>query len=177
MEYDAVYHGPMSVILGDSLPAELVERLLEPAPVRLQTLAILITTVDERGRAHPALLSYGEVGALDSRHLRLATYADSRTSENLRRRGTLTLCFVEEGAAYYVKTHVRELPGPPRGHPHLAAFEAEVEEVLFDGTRPDHESDAYLTGGITFRAADPERRLRDSASLRAALAEPVWTGR
>src|SRR5713101_1628804 len=121
----------MSRKLGNELPATLLSLLDgRDLPAR-RGKAILITTVDAQGWAHPALLSYGEVVAVDARRLRLATYRSSNTTSNLRRSGHLTLCLIEAGMAYYLKTRALEKQGRP-GLPGLARFEATVEQVLVD---------------------------------------------
>ena len=112
--------------------------------------AILITTTDAAGFPHPAMLSFGEVVALDQRRLRLALYRMSGTSENLRRTGKLTLCLIGAGMAYYIKTTVREQSGGLEHFPELTRFEATVETVLADQAREDLEPGVRLTGGITF---------------------------
>src|SRR5437763_9898452 len=90
----------MSRELGNELPEALLSLLDgRDLPGRMAK-AILIATVDTNGWAHPALLSYGEVVALDAHRLRVATYRSSRTTANLRRSGRLTLCLIEAGAAY-----------------------------------------------------------------------------
>src|SRR5262249_61427655 len=100
----------MSRDLGSELPEALLSLLDgHDLPARLGK-AILISTVDAQGWAHPALLSYGEVVAVDARRLRLALYGSSGTSGNLRRCGRVTLCLVEEGMAYYLKPKTVEQP-------------------------------------------------------------------
>ena len=140
----------MSRDLGSELPATLLSLLDgHDLPSRMGK-AILIATIDVEGRPHPALLSYGEVVALDARRLRLATYRSSGTSENLRRSGQLTLCLIEAGMAYYVKARAAEHGAPPSSS--LARFEATVERVLVDQAREDLEPGARITRGIEFDA-------------------------
>ncbi|MGH7376213.1 MAG: pyridoxamine 5'-phosphate oxidase family protein [Candidatus Methylomirabilales bacterium] len=139
--------------LGNELPEALRELLDGRDPAARMGKAILITTIDPQGWPHPAMLSYGEVVAVDRRRLRLATYRASGTSRNMRRDGRLTLCLIDEGMAYYVKTRVREEQDPMAGFPALARFEATVEGVLADQAREDLEPGAGVTGGITFRLA------------------------
>jgi hypothetical protein len=153
----------MSRDLGNELPGALLSLLDgHDLPSRMGK-AILIATVDADGRAHPALLSHGEVAALDARRLGLATYRNSGTSDNLRRSGRLTLCLIEAGMAYYVKTRAVEQGTPPS--PSLARFEATVEQVLVDQAREDLEPGARITCGIEF---DPGRP--------AAQVVAGWTG-
>jgi len=159
----------MSRDLGSELPEALLSLLDgHDLPARLGK-AILISTVDAQGWAHPALLSYGEVVAVDPHRLRLALYATSGTSGNLRRSGRLTLCFIEEGMAYYVKAqaveqHTAALP------PGLARFDAMVERVLVDQAREDLEPSARITSGIEFDAGKPaSEQLSTWTSMLSAL--------
>jgi pyridoxamine 5'-phosphate oxidase-like protein len=122
---------------------------------------IQIFTVDTRGWAHPALLSYFEVVAADARRIRLATYASSATTANMRRNGRLTLVVIDTRVAYYVKGQVAELASTMRATDWNAAFECRVEEVLADEVNEEYEPGAYVGSGVTYynpqRAAELER--------------------
>jgi hypothetical protein len=145
--------------VGDRLPQVLLELLSgRDLPGRMGK-AILIVTPDAQGWPHPAMLSFGEVVALEPRRLRLATYRSSGTSGNMRRDGKLTLCLIDEGMAYYVKTRVRADQDPMAAFPELTLFEATVEQVLADQAREDLEPGAGVTGGITFRLARPDAQV------------------
>jgi len=48
---------------------------------------ILLSTIDEGGWLHPAMLSYFEVIAKDRHNLGFATYKNSRTTNNMPRNG------------------------------------------------------------------------------------------
>lgn len=153
----------MSVSLGAELPADLLERLQGASAGAWADVALLITTTDRLRRPHAAMLSYDEIAALDARTLRVATYDGSTTSDNLRLRGALTLMLVVPGAVHYVKTYAREIEGGLAGHPGLALFEAEVEDVLVDRVDPAYEGAVEIVTGITVR------RERPAAGTRAAL--------
>jgi hypothetical protein len=151
----------MSRPLGNTLPDHLCELLSGRSLADRMGQGILITTTDAEGWPHHALLSYGEVVAVDRRRIRLALYRGSRTSGNLRRNGKLTLCLIGPEMAYYVKTAAQEQQNPMQGFSELARFEATVKMVLADQTREDIEPEARLTGGITFRFGRPvEEALR-----------------
>lgn len=154
--------------LGNSLPDALWELLCGRGLAARMGQAILIATTDAEGWPHPAMLSYGEVVALDRHRLRLAVYRTSRTSGNLRRNGKLTLCLVGAGMAYYVKTVAGNPQDPMEGFADLARFEATVEMVLADQAREDLEPQARLTGGITF---DPGRALQEALQGWQAVVE------
>jgi hypothetical protein len=133
----------MSRSLGKELPPSLLT-LLNGEDIPNKTgLALLMTTVDARGYPHPALLSVGEVFAPSSTELRLALYATSSTTNNLRRSGGFTVSLARGGMGYYVKATARELPDALPG---LAAFRATVDEVLEDG-----EPIAQVTSGFTIQ--------------------------
>lgn len=158
--------------LGDTLPDELRGLLAGGELADREGKAFTVVTVDPEGWPHPALLSYSEVVALGVRGLALATYRGSRTSDNMRRTGKLTLCLVDAGMAYYVKGEVREVENPMAGFPELARFAMTVRAVLVDQSRDDVEPGARLTGGITFEVArDREGALAYWNRLRTALEE------
>jgi hypothetical protein len=134
----------------DRLPSPLLQPLSGDAGARAGE-AIVVSTTDERGRPHFALLSHREVVALDHHRIRLATYDDSRTSENMRRRRFVSLLLIEAGSAWFVKCAVREIARPLPGHEGLCAFEATVEHVKRDVISPTQEQDAEITSPITYR--------------------------
>jgi len=159
----------MSRELGNELPRELLPLLDGHDLAGRMGKAILVATADEQGWAHPALLSYGEVVALDARRLRLATYGDSRTSSNLRRTGHVTLCLIEAGMAYYVKARAEERQAAA-GLPGLARFEATVTQVLVDQAREDREPGARITRGIEF---DPGKPRADALASWASMLQAL----
>jgi pyridoxamine 5'-phosphate oxidase-like protein len=160
----------MTRSLGDALP-DILLSLLDGRDLPGQMgKAILIATTDARGWPHPALLSYGEVVAVDRRRIRLAAYRESTTSGNLRRDGRLTLCIIQAGIAYYIKMQASAQQDPMAGHAHLSRFEAVVEAVLADGAREDLEPGAGVTSGITFRTGRPgDEVLRDWQDMVSGL--------
>jgi len=144
---------------GDRLDEALCRRLSGGDPAAPTAEAILIATTDERGRPHPALLSYGEVLAVSPDLLRIAVSGTSTTAHNLAARGALTLCLIGADGVHYVKTAARALPAEPSLEAEgLTAFEARVEDVLVDA--PAAGEKAHLTGWITFAADDREGQAR-----------------
>ena len=119
------------------------------------TKVILIQTVDEKGWAHPAVLSYFEVAAKDRSNIRIATYKTSRTTENLRRTGKVTLSVFDERVAYYVKGTASEVAYEMRSAPHNSVLNVVVEEVLVDQADPVLEPGAYISSGITVVNPNP----------------------
>jgi hypothetical protein len=109
-----------------------------------------LVTVDEAGWPRVALLSVGEVVALDEAHLRLALWPGSHTTDNLARTGHGLLAFVHGGSSHTVRIETGRTTD--LGGPHVrATFDAIVVEV-----RTDEVPYATLTGGITFDLPDPK---------------------
>jgi hypothetical protein len=160
----------MSTRIGDHLPNALFHALsghdLEAAADRV----VVVSTTDEHGFPHPALLSYFEVVATDRRTIRLATYAESRTTRNATRDGKLTLVFVEAEFVYYVKGVVRQLAASMRATPYNTKLDVQVEEVLRDAPDPVREPGAHIASGIRYvnpqRSAELERARLVIAELR-----------
>lgn len=154
------------------MPAALRERLDGRHLRARMGRAHLVVTVDPQGRPHPALLSHGELLATAPGELRVATYRSSGTASNLRRGGQFTLCFVDEGMAYYVKGRAEELPPMP-DFPKLARFRVAVEQVLEDYSSAEVEGEARILGGIAFSVgAATEAWLADWERLLRALPRP-----
>ena len=144
----------MSTELGNELPDDLYRALSGGAAGVASGTAIVVSTVDAEGWAHPALLSAGEVTARDRRTLRTVTYADSRTTANMRANGKVTLIFVDERMTYYVKGTAAEASshaGTPAG---FATMDVTVHQVLADSAGPG-EGGATITSGITFANRAP----------------------
>jgi hypothetical protein len=143
---------------------------MTPAGAAPLDAAILLATVDPYGWAHPALVSYAEVIALDAARLRLGLHAGSRSSRHLRESGRATLVFADGELCLYVKVEALALPGAP-GAPDLARFELVVRDVLEDRAEGG-EAGARLAGGLTIAwPGDPQGVAERHARLRAALRE------
>jgi hypothetical protein len=158
----------MSTHVGGALPDDLFEALRGRDLAAVADRVVVVSTVDERGFPHPALLSYFEVVALNHRTIRLATYAESRTTRNAKREGKLTLVFVDAAFVYYVKGTARQLAGSMRTAPHNAKLECQVLEVLRDAPDPVREPGARVATGI--RYVNPHR-LAELARAQRLLAE------
>src|SRR5437867_210173 len=99
----------MATLVGTTLPEDLFVKLNGREREGSAHKAILICTVDSQGWPHPAMLSYFEVIAPDRQNIRLATYAGSTTTRNMRGNGKITMSIIDEHMAYYIKGEVREL--------------------------------------------------------------------
>ncbi len=149
----------MSKDFGRELPDDLFNILWHEDPTLEQGKAIVLMTVDEEGRPHPALLSYREVGARDRSTLRVVTHSSSHTTANMRRNGIVTLVFVDERMVYYVKGDAKEIPAARSGTSHhYATMDIAIRHVLQDFVGSD-EAGAHITSGITFHS--PRRSSRE----------------
>jgi hypothetical protein len=167
----------MSRALGPELPPDLFRRLSGQDLESVATKVIQIFTVDAGGWAHPALLSYFEVVARDPKHLRIATYATSATSGNLRRSGAATFAIIDERVAYYVKARAVEIARAMQTTGWNAAFDCRVEQVLADEVNEEIEPGAYIASGVRYhnpqRAAEMERARAMLAELLGLPDEPA----
>ena len=148
----------MTRFVGDHLPEDLYQRLAGRHLSAHAEKAILVCTVDAGGWPHPALLSYFEVVAKDERNIRLATYKDSSTTNNMRRNGKLTILIVDKRIAYYLKGTAEELVREMNSSPHNSKLNFRLEQVLADEANEEYEPGVYLTSGVTYkRSADPHQ--------------------
>jgi hypothetical protein len=122
-----------------------------------------LITVDISGLPHAALISWYEVVAIDRARLRLALWAKSQTSENLRERRVGTLICVRGGAAYYVKGRVEGESSLPL-FPDLTTFRLRIQQVLEDKKRG-----IPLLHGIRFRLPRDPKFLQMRKGLLLAL--------
>ena len=135
----------MSRLLGTELTEELFNRLNGDDVTSKAGKAIVVVTVDDRGWAHPAMLSYYEVVAKNRSRIDLAIGKSSTTAKNLRRAGKITLLVTDSGINYYLKGIAREIRESMKGASFMSLFRVEVEQLL-----EDQEPDAAITSGVTF---------------------------
>ncbi|CAJ1317687.1 pyridoxamine 5'-phosphate oxidase family protein [Paenibacillus nuruki] len=107
-------------------------------------LAMPLLTVNEDGYPHQAMVSVGEVIAIDSEHLRLALWEGTTTTTNILRTGQALLTFVWQGVSYALRISLTPLPALPDALYARARFVATIEHI-----REDTAKYATLTSGIT----------------------------
>lgn len=141
----------MSRLVGKELPEDLFHRLNGEDLSAKIGKAIVVVAVDDKGWAHPAMLSYFEVVAKSRSCIDLAIGKTSTTAKNLRRTGKITLLVTDSGINYYLKGSVCELKESMAEVPFMSLFRVELEQLL-----EDQEPDAAITSGVTF--SRPEQR-------------------
>lgn len=155
----------MTRTLGPELPDPLYPALGGGDPADRVGFTLALLSVGEDGWPQQALLSVGEVVAVDRRRLHLALWPRSSAARNLAARGRATLTAVLAETSYTVRLAVRvhgELSTPRAGT--LSRFAARVEEV-----GADVAPYAVLESGVRFRLNDPDEALARWAEVRAAL--------
>jgi hypothetical protein len=114
-----------------------------------------LVTVDEDGWPHVGLLSVGEVLATGPSELRLALWASSTTTANLRRTGRGLLALVHDGGYCKVRVHADPLRDIDSAGRSITTFRASVVDVV-----DDRVGYATLSGGIAFELDDPGPAIR-----------------
>src|SRR6266849_5990882 len=101
-------HTPgMTRSLGNALPDDLQQMLDGSDLAAREGLTFLLLTTDEVGWPHMAMLSVGELVAIDSRTLRAGLWLHSSTSKNLSQNSRAMLTVVANGNGYYVRMAAR----------------------------------------------------------------------
>lgn len=116
--------------------------------------AMMLLTVTEDLWPHTAMVSVGEVVALDRKTLRLALWAGTQTSGNMIRNGQATLVAFHEGIAHYVRLKLSRLPELPEALHPRERFVAEVVSV-----REDRAKYAEISSGVKITLKDPDEVL------------------
>jgi hypothetical protein len=135
----------MSRLIGHHLSEALLEALSATRALERADHAIVICSVDEQGRPHPAMLSSLEIVAQDARHVRLAVHASSRTARNLTANKHLTVILADETGVHYLKGDAVLTTASMTTAPALSLFTLHVDRVLED-TPADHEQAAIVSG-------------------------------
>jgi hypothetical protein len=154
-----IYHPPQH-ISSTALPDEIVEFLDGENLDRKTSQALRLSTVDERGWPHAAMLSAGDIIALDHSRIGIVLYAESTTSKNLARDGRLTLTFPRGRGLCEVRLRAKEenVDGQYR---YVIATVEDVREHLA------HYAD--VLSGVTFRLHDPASVIKRWKSQIASL--------
>lgn len=119
-----------------------------------QHIAMSLLTVSEEGYPHQAMVSAGEVLAMNETTLRIALWQGTHTSANLLRDGKALLAFVHDGISYTLMLKAMPLPPIDNSLYPRDRFEAQLIQV-----REDIAQYAMLTSGVTIQLHEPEQVL------------------
>jgi hypothetical protein len=117
-------------------------------------VTLLLTTTDESGWPHMALLSVGEVLALSPTRVALALWPRSSTTANLDRTGQGLLTVIGPGRCLHLQIACRRDPDSRVTGGSLATFTCSVEAA-----HEDVVSYARIESGIVFSLVDQPRVL------------------
>ena len=149
---------------GDALPPEIQQLLNGEDLTPKAALVFELVTVGASGWPHVALLSVGEVVALDQGTIGLALWPGSTTTENLRNSGLGVLQVYHAGAAFRIRLEAR--PIAEAATDRLALFATTVRGVVRDAV-----SYARLTSGPTIELADTPKAVGRWQAQVAAIRE------
>src|SRR4051794_26654346 len=143
----------MARSMGNEIPPEILAILSDDAfadwvGVNDEWLTVLVLSNTNDQWPHLAMVSLGEIVAINARSLRLALWPTSTAARNVWHEQRTTLALVHGGAAYYLRCYARRgadllLPGDVG---QLACFGLRVEEITEDAAPY-----ATLTSGVAFR--------------------------
>ncbi|WP_433752639.1 pyridoxamine 5'-phosphate oxidase family protein [Paenibacillus amylolyticus] len=133
----------------EELDAELMEWLSGTNLEHKQHEAMQLLTVSEDQWPHQAMISLGEVIAINPNQLRLALWPGTQTSMNMSKTGKATLIAVQGHRLLHIPIEVERLPEMKGAVHPRDRFEAQVLHV-----RVDHAPYAEITSGITFQLKD-----------------------
>jgi len=147
------YNAPVTRSLGPELPETLCQMLDGADLANREGLTFLLLTTDEADWPQVAMLSVGEIVAMDPGTLRAGLWLSSGTSKNLTRSGRATLVVIANGNGYYVRVRSQRGPDLDLGADgRLAYFVLRIEDV-----QEDSADYAQLTSGVTFKLKSPEQ--------------------
>jgi hypothetical protein len=142
---DQIYQRP-GQIGTSSMPEEIFKFLNGDDLDQKLSEAVRISTVSEDGWPHAAMLSAGEMLALDASEIAMLLYEGSNTSRNLERDGRLTITLPRDRGLCEMR--LRAAAKKQEGRHRF--FTASVEDV-----RQHRSHYAEVVSGVTFRLHDP----------------------
>ncbi len=142
----------MSRSIGNHLPQAVRELLAGDDLESREGLTILLLSTTTDGWPHLAMLSVGEIVAVDDRLLRAALWPNSTATANLTHGSRATLALVHQNVAYYVRCVAEREDDVRLPTGNLAGFRLRVVGALQDSAPY-----ANLTSGVTFELKDPSQ--------------------
>lgn len=155
----------MAQDVGSELPPDLVERFQPSSIAAHAHKVVLLVTRDEDGWPRPAVLSYFEIVVRSVTELRVATYTDSTTANNLRRDEIATLIVIDTDQTYYIKGVVEQVKAQMLTMPHSALMRLRVAQVLADQADPTREGSIEITSGITYDGAGVREKIESAPAV------------
>lgn len=119
-----------------------------------QHTAMMLLTVSEDDWPHTAMVSVGEVVALNRTELRIGLWPGTTTTTNFVRTGKATLVIVQDGKAIYIRLLAERLPMCVESTHPRERFAASITAY-----REDVAKYAHITSGIQIDLLEPDQVL------------------
>ncbi|MEB8061325.1 hypothetical protein [Staphylococcus xylosus] len=119
-----------------------------------QHIAMILQSITSEGYPHSAMVSVGEVIALDSEHLRIALWPQTQTSISLAEKRKSNLIIIYNNMVSYLELDITLLPSLDNEVYERTRFEATIKSI-----RQDVAKYADITSGITVEMHEPEQVL------------------
>ncbi|MDD9783126.1 pyridoxamine 5'-phosphate oxidase family protein [Priestia megaterium] len=113
--------------------------------------AMMLLTVSEDGWPHTAMVSVGEIIAINRKELRIGLWPNTSTTSNIVRTGKATLVVFYRGKANYIRLSLEDLEELPKTNYPRKRFAATVVSM-----REDYAKYAEITSGIRIELKDPK---------------------
>jgi hypothetical protein len=133
-----------------SISSDLFQLLNGKDLVDKQHHAMMLLTTTEDLWPHVAMLSVGEIIAIDDTQLRLSLWPETTTTANMIRTGQATLVAFYRGTAHYVRLALERMPVLREAKHPRERFIAKVV-----ASREDVAKYADITSGVTINLKDP----------------------
>ncbi|PFI95344.1 pyridoxamine 5'-phosphate oxidase family protein [Priestia megaterium] len=105
--------------------------------------AMMLLTVGEDGWPHTAMISVGEIIAINRKELRIGLWPNTSTTTNIIRTSKATLVLIYKGKAHYIQFSLKRLEELPTARYPRERFSAKVVS-----SREDVAKYADITSGI-----------------------------
>ncbi|KRF53860.1 pyridoxamine 5'-phosphate oxidase family protein [Priestia megaterium] len=105
--------------------------------------AMMLLTVGEDGWPHTAMISVGEIIAINRKELRIGLWPNTSTTTNIIRTSKATLVLIYKGKAHYIQISLKRLEELPTARYPRERFSAKVVS-----SREDVAKYADITSGI-----------------------------
>lgn len=119
-----------------------------------QHIAMILQSITSEGYPHSAMVSVGEVIALDSEHLRIALWPQTQTSISLAEKRKSNLIIIYNNMVSYLELDITLLPSLDNEVYERTRFETTIKSI-----RQDVAKYADITSGITVEMHEPEQVL------------------
>lgn len=117
--------------------------------------AMMLLSVSEEGWPHAAMISVGEIVAVNKKELKIAIWPQTQTAANLLRTKKATLVAINKGKAHYIRLKLDPLPALKDAKYDRERFTAKVVSV-----KEDTAKYAKIISGIQFDLYEPKSMIQ-----------------